>query len=121
MGKMSRTCSKTFSHTVDSKPIEVTEKYEIADPLVEFDMDWQEVTISTVFFSTGLMMTRDSQEALSLCQTALSCMGYRNGLASEITRLVLTEKERKVHKKLFKTIVSRLHDERYVKPLLISI
>ena len=78
-------------------------------------MNWQRETAIAVFYEIGHEMSVDS--ALILCQDVLSCLGHNVALASDISHLILTKQEEIRYKELFRAIVCRLYEERYVKPL----
>ena len=100
-----------------TRTVEMVEKEEIETPehiIKDVCFDWQEETIKAVYFSTGLLITKDSDTTVGLCQDALESMGLSVEKALEITHMKLTKREEKRYKLLFQTIVCRIHDERYV-------
>ena len=111
---MSQKCGRT---------VEVTEECNghVTTPtqLVEICMDWQDETIRAIYFLTGEMMTKDTAASVHLCEQALKSLGHPASLAMDISHLLLTKEEEVRYKELFRTIVERLYEEKYVCPHII--
>ena len=82
--------------------------------VLDVTFDWLEETVSTVFFSSGQLVFKDSPYTIRLCKEALRTMGHSMDLSSQSTTLKLTKEEETHYKQLYRAIVYRLHEERYV-------
>ena len=98
---------------MSQKSTEEREQEHSVTSVIEVNFDWQEETISTVFFSSGLLISKDTPSTVHLCREALQTMGLSHELSSDITVMYLTKEEESQYKYLFRTIVLRLYEERY--------
>ena len=111
-----------MSETELIKPIKVENNKQECEQHTEevktsYCFDWQEEAIKAVFFLTGDLLTKDSDQTLELCRKALKILGHTNtDIAMEISHLSLTAEEADTYRKLFKAIIQRLFEERYGNP-----
>ena len=100
---MSQKCAREEEDSSSSTP-----------EVLDVTFDWLEETVSTVFFSSGQLVFKDSPYTIRLCKEALRTMGHSMDLSSQTITLRLTKEEETHYKQLYRAIVYRLHEERYV-------